>query len=376
MRALLVAGLLFVACKKDPAPVADAGPVAPKKALPSLPTAPSTLSLLEPGDGGCAWKTLDPATSTTTTLVTFPGTCVGGKLAWSPDAGSALAWFDPQHLQHAGYAASSASKPGFGDETADETATPRLYAIDFQRFTVTPVAFPPTPESHSLDELGVGADGAPLALFVENLSDAEEKQKSVTRNGQTFDFSDVHDGLPAIAHAFRFSGGAWKRVESAATTTGWDYALGIQALEAFQTLGPRSDELSSSNAQGDAATDEEKKALQPLVPAKAGPDDGEWIFVGAGGARVYVWEVAAEFAYTTGLLATGTPPRSLPLQGFTDGDMVSVRTSGPWLLVTASDVGTHPRLFALPQGKAVFTSDTARAVTFWPTTTKAESHEK
>ena len=95
----------------------------------------------------------------------------------------------------------------------------------------------------------------------------------------------------------------------------------------------------------------------------------------AGGARLYVWEISGEFAHTTGLVALGSPPAVLPKLGFNDGDLVAIRTSGPFVLIAGSDVGTHPRLYQLPAGKLVFSSDTARAATFWPSTAKPESHE-
>jgi hypothetical protein len=52
--------------------------------------------------------------------------------------------------------------------------------------------------------------------------------------------------------------------------------------------------------------------------------------------------------------------------GFTDGELVSVSAQGPFVLVSAESVGTHPRLYDLRTGKAAFGSDTGRAATFWP----------
>lgn len=384
MRTLaLVVLVAVVGCRKSNAPEASAPapvtkPAAPPKAEPvarALPSAPSTLSVFEPVDASCEWRVVEPASGKTTALATLPGRCVGARVSWSPDAAKALVWFDPQHVQAAGYSSSTSSKPGYEDERADEQAKPRLFAVDVRTGKVDAVPLPVAPASQSLDELGLGPDGAPLAFFEESLPDDVQEKGSVTVDGQVFDLTAFEEGLPALAHAMKFAQGKWTKVETKATTTGWDYAMGVQALDAFGGLGPRSVELSSGHVQGDAAEPKEAAALKRLAPKQAGPEDGEWIFVGAGGARVYVWEITAEFAYTTGLVATGTPPQVLPNLGFTDGDLVSLRTSGTYLLVTASGVGTHPRLYELPEGKLVFSSDTARAVTFWPGTATPESHE-
>lgn len=372
MRVLFVVVLVtLTSCKKPSAPpVVDAGaPVAR-----ALPSAPSTLSLLEPVGDTCEWRTRAPS-GTTTTLATLPGSCGGARIAWSPDTSKALVWFDPSHLQRSGYSAEFSSKPGFPDEPDDPAPKPRALRVDVRTGAVTPLPMPPTRDVDELAELGLGADGVPLALMTETLQEDAANTPSLTVDGQTFDLSELHEGAPALARAFRFERDRWTRVETALTTTGWDYALGVRALKAFEALGPRSAELSVSRIGGDAADDAEVAALNKLLPPKVTADDGAWVFIGAGGARVYVWEVSGEFAHSTGLIASGAPPVKLTELGFTDGDLVAVRPSGAHVLITEGDVGTHPRLYTFPGAKRVFASDTARAVTFWPGTAKPESHE-
>jgi len=374
MRALVVVMLVSLSCKKSPPVVVDAG-APPAPVLRALPSAPSTLSLLEPTDAGCEWRTMEPLSGATTALATLPGSCVGARIMWSPDTSKALVWFDPEHLTHSAYSANFASKPAFADAPRDEAARSRLFAVDVRSGEVKPLVMPPVSEVQQLEELGLGADGVPLAFFTETPRKLDAGAKSLEADGQSFDLSEIHEGAPTIARAFRFADGGWSRFETKLTTTGWDYALGASALDSYSKAGPRSTQLSTSMNGGDSAEEKEVEALKKLTPPKAAPDDGAWIFVGAGGARVYVWQVSAEFAITTGLIATGMPPATLPQLGFTDGDLVALRTSGPFVLVTASDVGTHPRLYQLPAAKRVFASDSARAVTFWPTTAKPESHE-
>lgn len=384
MRTLaLVVLVAVIGCKKSevtessaPPPVArPAPPPEAELVLRPLPSADSTLSMFEPVGSSCEWRTVEPESGKATTLATLPGSCVGARVSWRKDLAVALVWFDPKHVQSAGYWSNTSSKPGYEDEHADEQAKPRLFVVDVRTGKVAAVPFPVAPERQSLDEVGIGADGAPLAFFEESLPDDVQEKGSVTVDGRVIDLTGFDEGLPALAHAMKFMDAKWTRVETKATTTGWDYAMGVQALDAFGGIGPRSVELSSGHLQGDNAGPKEVAALKKLAPKKAGSEDGEWIFFGVGGARVYAWEITAEFAFTTGLVATGTPPQVLPKLGFTDGDLVSLRPSGKYLLVTASGVGTHPRLYELPEGTLVFSSDTARAVTFWPGTAKPESHE-
>jgi hypothetical protein len=374
----------LAACKKreEPAPAVDAGaPVAVVRdagvaspATVHLPLTPSTLSVFEPEGERCAWRRVDPVADAGVTLATFEGSCVGARVAWSPDAGEAVVWFDPRHVQVAGFAASFASQPAYPDETPVEGAPHRLFLVSVTGRSAEAL---PVPEvaGQTLAEVGLDGAGGPLALFEEALPDAVIAKGSVKSNGKVYDLKGFSEGLPELVHARRLEGGQWKLVETKATTTGWDYGPGVRDLDAHGRLGPRSVDLSASHAQGDVAEPKLQTALWPLGPKAAREGDGQWIFLGAGGARVYVWEVSGEFAHTTGALATGSPPKKLPGLGFTDGDLVAVRPSGPFLLVTASGVGTHPRLYELPAARLVFASDTARAVTLWPGAAKPETHE-
>ena len=79
------------------------------------------------------------------------------------------------------------------------------------------------------------------------------------------------------------------------------------------------------------------------------------------------WVITAEFGYTTGLLVfeAGKLERAANI-GFTDGELVSLHSQGPFLLVSSGGAGAHPRLYDTRSKALQFSSDTARAVTFWP----------
>ena len=63
-------------------------------------------------------------------------------------------------------------------------------------------------------------------------------------------------------------------------------------------------------------------------------------------------------------LEKGSQVVALPSYPFRPNDMISLRTRGPYLLVTLADSGAHPRMYR--GRKLVWSSETARAVTLWP----------
>ncbi len=365
--------LVVTGCRKAATPeTPDAG--APPAAVTEfpVPTARSTLSVFEPAGTNCEWRQLDPIAGTKVVLATFPGTCVGAKVNFSPDASKAIVWFEPGLVQSAGYSSTLSSKPGYPDETPDEKATTRAFVVSTRKQKLEPLTLPSV-NGQTLQDLGVDATGAVVALLEEALP--ENAKGEITSGTEKFDLSTITEGLPVLVHAYKREGAEWKKFETKLSTTGWDYGLGVKELEASRKLGPSTEDLLSAHIQGDSAEGDIVPELMKLAPKGAKEDDGSWIFFGAGGARLYVWEISGEFVYTTGLIAAGSPPAVLPKLGFTDGDLVAIRLSGPYVLISDSASGTHPRMYELPAAKLVFSSDTARAATYWPTTAKAESHE-
>jgi len=145
--------------------------------------------------------------------------------------------------------------------------------------------------------------------------------------------------------------------------------MGVGALAAARDLGFRSAEVLEPRLQGDDEVDAALLARLAGFAPQAHPEEGKlgWIRFGSGGTRLVVWEDGAELAYSTGLAAfidpAGNPvkPAGWP---YTENDRISYRWQGGYLLAAQDHVGTHPRLFR--DGKPVWTSDTARAVSFWP----------
>ncbi len=175
------------------------------------------------------------------------------------------------------------------------------------------------------------------------------------------------EGIPVLVHAWSFEDGAWKRIETANSTTGWDYGLGVRILEAGH-LAFRSAEVLVSQVQGDGESAPEILAgLARFAPQAKPSDSSGWVRFGSGDTWLEIWEVSGEFAHTTGLAAfldRERKPVKPPGWPFTGKDFVSYTWRGPYLLAAEADSGARPRLYR--GGKLVWSSDSARTVTFWP----------
>ncbi|WP_257461466.1 hypothetical protein [Archangium lipolyticum] len=390
-RLMLLAALATAAtgCKKEqppgptPSKTSEAAPAATapaavkKDPLAEVPRTDSTLSLLDAQNGKCQWLREDPVAQKRAVVASFDGDCKGARMAWSTNLDKALVWFDPRSVQSSGYSSPDASPQGYPDEKPTPGAPQRMYEVTVASGEVRTVPVPSV--EGELQELGYkGADL--LALSLGSLSEEQQQaQGPITVDGQAITFDSDLEGLPAIAYAYRLDkDGQWKRVEVKGTSQGADLSLGVSALDAASGQGPRSTDMlrSQLDEEGPEPTEAQLAKLLPLVPAplvekvKAEGVEtyGSWAHGTTPAGSFYVWQVTGEGAYTTGHIVVETGGQLQPLKdvGFRDSDLVSVSTRGPFLLVSAERVGTHPRLYDLRANKLAFRSDTARATTFWP----------
>lgn len=368
MRVFLLTAItvgLVAGCKKE-GPVKAPPPAEPASVERSpfevVPAGDAVLSVFEPTDGGCQWRRLDALSGTHATVAEFPvANCLGARVAWSANGQLAATWFDPRTVQRAGYGGTDVPASGYADENSPADAKDRVWLVTLTSGALREVpAFPPS----DVEDLGLDAKGALHVLGTEKLSDEAVAKGTVTIDGKALALTPVNEGLPALAHAWRLENGAWKRVETVQTTTGWDYAQGAQALELSHALGPQSSTLLESRPHSEEDLEEALSArLAPFAPKGA---EGEWRPVGKAPSRAFVWCVSGEFIEATGLVVFEASLTKAEGMGFTAGDLVSHTPKGPYLLSAGSVAGTHPRLFNRATRKLTWSSNTARAVTFWP----------
>jgi len=319
----------------------------------------STLSLLEPSGARCVWAKLDAVTHQRLAIATLDGDCRGGEIALSVDQKRGLVWFDPRAT------GASLSRHGgaFPEARPPAGARPRLFAVDLDTGTATSRPLPP-----GTSDLGFDPQGRMIALTIQEPTPAESEKGEVLVDGVAVKLEPAAAGVRVLVHAFAFTGGAWKRFETASSTTGWNDAEGVTALTAAQDLAFRSAEVLVARVQGDREVDQALlEKLAGFAPQARPTDQDGWIRFGSGDTRFVLWEVSGELTASTGLAAfvdaTGRPvkPASWP---YTEKDLVTYRWNGEYLLATLGSLGSHPRLYR--RGKLAWSSDAAQAVTFWP----------
>ncbi|HEY5934419.1 MAG TPA: hypothetical protein VIU61_07290, partial [Kofleriaceae bacterium] len=352
--------LALAACSSPPAPEPIAGRPTTR---PESPT-DSTLVMVEPDGAQCVVRRRDPVTQRADELARLPGDCYGARLAWRTQLDRFVVWFQPGNVHSAGYGADGAPRPNHPDED-ERQIRERAFEVELAGGAVKPVALPAADRAH---ELAYAASGTLYLFSVEELPKATGK---VSVRGTLLDFTDLGEGIPAAALAFKRTTTGWELASVTRTTTGWDYAAGWGAAPEARGLGPRSFELLDSHADTSEISDRTTKAALDAI-AKPNDDRDGWLQVVPG---LYAWQITGEFSYTTGRIAWGTghTVKLLPELGFSAGELVAIRTRGTFLLVAGAHAGAYPRLYDLQTKKLVFQSETARAVTFWPTASSSGS---
>ena len=356
----LAIALALTACSSPPGPE----PIAGRPTTKPESVTDSTLVMAEPDGAHCVVRRRDPVHQRAEEIARLPGDCFGARFAWRPQLDRFVVWFQPGNVHSAGFASNGAPKANHPDED-ENVIRERAFEVELAGGAVTSVPLPTTDRVH---ELAYGASGT---LYVFSEQELPKATGKVSVRGTMLDFTDLGDGVPAAALAFKRTTTGWVLASVTRTTTGWDYAAGWGAAPETQGIGPRSYDLLAAHIDTSEVTDRATKAALERI-AKPTDDRDGWIQAAPG---LYAWQITGEFSYTTGRIAwgTGSAVKPLPELGFTGGELVAIQTRGNYLLVAGAHAGAFPRLYDLQTKKLVFGSETARAVTFWPTASSSAS---
>lgn len=294
----------------------------------------ATVSLLEPAGEGCEWIQLDPLAATRRVLVKLAVDCQGGATALSRDGkrGAVRFW-------RGGVSAPVVGRPTFPERFPTSAFRDRLFLVDLTAGTSEELPLPPAGE---LIEFGFDASGRLLGLSL---------QKAPAPNPEH----------PLLAHAFAWEGGAWTKLDSKES----DEGSGTGVLAQRKTLGERSNRVLDPRFTPEEIQDD--VLLDGLYALSPEQPDGEWTQLRRGKYTLVLWGTPfGEDMLATGLLRAVEKGKAvaLPGQPYKANDLVSLQARGAFLLVSLADSGGHPRLYR--GRKLVWSSDTARAVTFWP----------
>lgn len=343
----------------------DAGPPRAEPAAPSVPTTPAvpdfptteaTVSLLEPAGEQCEWVRLDPLSAKRRVLARLDAGCQGGSTALSRDGkkGVVRFWRGAVSMPIFG-------RPTFPEPFPSNKFRDRLFLVDLTTGTAEEL---PLPTEGELIEYGFDPGGRLLGLSLESGPVLEQQRSKTVELDGTGRQSTIGGGRPAAsmtAHAFAFLGGRWLRLESKASADG----LGTAALSQRKELGERS--IRALDPRFEAHEIEDDAVLDPLYELSPEEPEGQWFEFKSGVHRLAVWGTAfGGDVLATGLLRQLDQEKvnALPSYPYRPNDMMSLRTRGPYLLITLADSGAHPRMYK--GRKLVWSSETARAVTLWP----------
>jgi len=363
--ALSLLALLFLACaqtKKAPALV-------PEEVPPPVPATPVELSVFDAHEAGCAWNRLQLPEVEVKTIAQFPSSCLGVEVAWSADLTRALVSFPPQPA------------PAGAKKSAPTKAGPQAFEVELASGNLKPLSLPPKLRGE-VELFGITPEGI-VALSLESSPQLEKamlQEMKKKKRAKSFQLSgggekisielpeQISDGMQAVAHAWLQKDGSWKRVESKFTTTGWDYGLGVRVLEAYGQFGPGTNKLLAVHSLPEAQALENAEPLSAWTP-QSDDERQRWEKQSTPQGELFAWMTAGEFSYVTGLLIY-QPKRGalspLPGLGFGQEDLVAPLVRGTWLLVGAKNTGASPRVYDLRSGALAWSSDSARAVVFWP----------
>ena len=338
---LLLLALLF-SCKRSADKTATPTP-APAPESPNARRVSSTsMSWLHPMGGNCVWEQHDPVLGgDPRELASIPGACESMHTAWSPDGAKGIVWVDD------------------GEKS-------QLHEVTFGQTKATER---PAPPNGDLRDVGYDGFAALIALTLQPISDADRKKGSIEVDGKSLAIPREMDGIPVIAEAWRFEGGAWKRFEAKVSDDAWDLAIGVRALEAAKQLGPRSWEVLGQPPEGDSLDPQKDAALVKKLDAACSPgrdleESTQWVKLAE---NAFVLEEAMDFVVVMPKLcfldgANAIAAKDLEID---ENDSISVQTRSNWALITTSG-GEHPHLYDLAARKRVWASAPMEEAVFWP----------
>ncbi|WNG34967.1 hypothetical protein F0U61_15890 [Archangium violaceum] len=351
LRAPLLASLLLV-------PVASAHaeeerPTQPAAPAPVARVTETTLSVLEPIGEGCEWAQLEALTSARRVIAKFAVDCQGAATALRRDGkrGAVRFW-------RGGVSQPVVGRPTFPEKFPSPAFRDRLFLVDVTTGGSEELPLPPSGE---LIEFGFDGGGRLLGLSIQKPTPDQERAGAVEVDGNTIRLDLGGKGRPLLAHAFAWQAGTWIRLDVKATTE--SSGTGVLALRkelgerSSRTLDPR---FAPEEIEDDAVLDQ----LYAFTPEQP---DGEWVRLERGGHTLALWGTPfGDELLATGLLRRVEKGRAMPLPSlaFRENDLVSIQSRGPFLLISLADSGGHARMYR--GRKLVWSSESARAVTFWP----------
>ncbi len=285
-----------------------------------LLAAATFLSILETEDSSCRWSRVDARTGKAEVLARVDDACASVSIAWSADARRALLWaehFDGSNGSH------------------------RFFEVEIAKHAVREL---PAPPRVWITGAGFDERDRPTFFSVEGLPSEGPDAAVVDKESRTFTHHGIAYplaadwGLPAFAHAWTLIGGAWEKVETAATMSEACETPGERVLTLWHVMRkhPASPQSPEPELAGGAVR------IGSVLAAR-GDDDGP----------MDGYSIAAPIRVGDRVLEEFTAPRGNHIQ-IVDG----------LVLVTAG--ANTARVYDETTGALVLDVTTADVALFWP----------
>ena len=212
----------------------------------------SVLSLFEDQAGKCLWQKLELDSGKKKKLAAFERSCLGASAVVNRAQTYAVAWFREGLIT--GPAFGGTDFEDYPKSTIPQKSSaginPALWAVDLVSGAASSLRLP---ANGQLEDLRIDDQKQVWAFTTEDPTEQWQQPdwdrlaatKKFKFKQENYDFpSSSGEGVPAVVTALRWSekSKSWEIKERKGTHTGWDYALGIGALEQFRTCCGQLDE--------------------------------------------------------------------------------------------------------------------------------------
>jgi hypothetical protein len=225
----------------------------------------------------------------------------------------------------------------------------------------------------SLQQISFDKQGQVLAIVSDvyvarKTQEGKDGKRALLFEGKSYPLDELMEGSPGLAHAYRLEEGAWKRVETKASTFETDMALGIDVLDTLKTLQPVANaSVSSVRAPGKEAPEAAAEKLNAAFPGQ--DEEGQWMEVSTQAGPVYYRAtLGGEYLYPSVPVAWEQEGKLVAVEGLLakKDDFLGIQTQEALLLIANYGDPHSVQVWDSKTKERVLSVEGASAPAFWP----------
>jgi hypothetical protein len=326
----------------------------------------------------CVWESV-AISGQVETLASFPNTCAGATVVRAKSGKHALVQFGGNRPD-GNDVAGPGSKPPFKEAAARGTGELWLVKLDVPK-AQTERLIPPGETKFDVvgfddkdNVIGLSVMTLPRKLKVTKAKDKEgETVDRFQFNNKSYQMPEVTQGVRALAQALKYvAKNKWVEVETAPTTTAWDFGAGVAELKIAKQWEK------DANPEG-GWTEKSNDSIPALIAGLVkhtpqGSDSGteNWKVMESSNknhGHLAIWQEVGEFRNDSGLLVYSAPAGKeflpLPKIDYNRSVRPKITFRSDYCLIVTSGTASHPRVYDMRTGELVHKSDDRFSVSFW-----------